>query len=441
MRFSRIAGILLLIIVAIAMLSLFMFRETFRVVTAFSAKNACSCHFIGERTLDDIQNDELSQFPLNLASIRIAKGSQTVESSLFGLFEQQAKYKGDLGCQLIHGKDNAQNSFVNRNKLQADNDWNKLPSINNTTPIVNEHKLEQAFNFAFSEEFKTRGLLVVKNGHLVKEEYAAGYDANSLHLGWSMTKSIGSCLIGILVREGKLSLNDKAPVEQWKGTPKENISIKNLLQMSSGLDWEEDYTRLSSANKLLWREEDVMEFASDQGMEAEIGSHWEYSSGTTNILSGIIRNCFDSDQEYWSFPYRKLFNKIGMNTAILETDEAGNFVLSSFCYATAKDWAKFGQLYLNEGKWEDEQIIDSDWVEFSHEQITSTPYGQYGAQFWINTNDFFFDDLPHDLYFASGFNGQRVIIIPSEQMVIVRLGMNKQIDWSGIIKQIIQAIN
>jgi CubicO group peptidase (beta-lactamase class C family) len=179
-------------------------------------------------------------------------------------------------------------------------------------------------------------------------------------------------------------------------------------------------------------------------------SVWSYSSGTSNILSNIIRAKFRGNQiDYFNFPRRALFDKIGMQSAVIEPDPSGTFVGSSFSYATARDWARFGLFYLNDGVWEGERILPEGWVKYTSTPTPKAPQGQYGAHFWLNAGEDEkgknrrWPDLPKDFYYASGFEGQSVVIIPSYNMVIVRLGnTQKREAWDVgvLIKDVLESV-
>jgi CubicO group peptidase (beta-lactamase class C family) len=177
----------------------------------------------------------------------------------------------------------------------------------------------------------------------------------------------------------------------------------------------------------------------DNKLAFPVGEHWYYSSGTSNLISGYIRNQFNSIDEYLDFPYSALFNKIGMKSALIEIDESGNFIGSSYMYATAIDWAKFGLLYLNDGYIGDKQILPDGWVDFTTSE-TNTSEGIYGAHFWLNKRNMAYPDVPDDLFSANGYQGQRIFIIPSKDLIVVRLGLNSDVDFNGLLKNIIDAL-
>lgn len=447
MRKKVLAGLLLLLLMALIYFSKILY-PLLPVGTGYAAKKMCSCHFIAERPTASIQADDLRNSPLNLTHTLIDEVQQTATTTLFGMAASTAVYKENLGCILLQGSDDYQVELrlpppppINAALL-----WPQGNARSETPmPGVDYTALDQAISSVFDpslnmDRIKTRAVVVVYKDTLIAEKYANGFDADTEILGWSMTKSITSALVGILVKEGKLKLTDDHLLEHWTDERAE-ISLKDLLQMQSGLAFEENYATLSDATEMLYRSEDIVASASQLPLEHPIGSHWAYSSGTSNILSGIIRQQFAEHADYLAFPHKALFRKIGMSSAVMETDESGNYIGSSYCYATPRDWAKFGLLYLNEGHWYGEQIINTAWVDFSR-QPAAHSNGYYGGHFWLNHNHSVFPDVPSDLYSCNGFEGQYVYIIPSKDLVVVRMGLNQGEEYNAnaFLREVIAAV-
>ena len=211
--------------------------------------------------------------------------------------------------------------------------------------------------------------------------------------------------------------------------------------MNSGLEWVEKYDQICDATKMLFQAEDVTKCQIDKPFSGKPNQSWNYSSGTTNLLSGIIRNQFKTHQEYIDFWYSSLIDKIGMNSMIVEQDMSGNFIGSSYGWATTRDWSKFGLLYLHKGNWNGEQIFDESWAKY-----VSTPTngasGDYGAHFWLNAGGRY-PSAPKSVYSCNGFQGQMIFIVPSHDLVIVRLGLKEQkdgFDFDGLLKGILGSI-
>jgi len=253
-----------------------------------------------------------------------------------------------------------------------------------------------------------------------------------------MTKSLTATYFGILQKQGKIDVMKPVPIAEWKNDNRKNITINDLLHMNSGLEWEENYNKISDVTKMLFLDENMSQSQIAKPAAFLPNTHWNYSSGTTNLLSGILRKQFKTHQEYLDFWYRSLLDKIGMSSAIIETDMAGNFVGSSYGWATTRDWAKFGLLYLRKGNWNGEQLFDKSWAKYVATP-TNTSNGQYGAQFWLNASGHF-PDVPRDMFYCSGYQGQMAAIFPSQDLVIVRMGLSEEFDFNGFLNGIISSI-
>ena len=320
-------------------------------------------------------------------------------------------------------------------------------------------RLSSAIDKAFAEKdpahpVRTRAIVVVYKGRIIAERYAPGISADTPLPGWSMAKSVTNALVGILVKEGRLSLDRPVQVPEWSGAndPRKKITLDQLLRMSSGLEFDERAGPfVSDVNRMLLRSRDASAYALAKQLRYDPGSRWQYSSGTTNIISRIIRNSFGGrTADYHAFPRKALFDKIGMTGAVMEVDASGTFVASSFMYATARDWASFGLLYLQDGVWDGERILPPGWVDYTRRPSSTAPSGKYGAHFWTNGTPEMddrlrpFRNLPADTYFASGYEGQNIVIVPSRDLVVVRLGMTRQrITWgmAAFIAEILAAFS
>jgi CubicO group peptidase (beta-lactamase class C family) len=284
---------------------------------------------------------------------------------------------------------------------------------------------------------RTRAALVVHGGRLLAESYAPGYGPASRLCGWSMTKGVMSALVGILAGEGRLSLKDRALLPEWRrpGDPRADIALEDLLRMRSGLAFSDVYSDpLSDVTRMLFVSQSAAGLAAARPLCAAPGDRWAYSSGTTNIISRVARGAFPSHADYLAFPRRALFGPLGMSSALLEPDAAGDFVASSFMYATARDWARFGLLYARDGVWAGRRVLPEGWVGFSRTPTPQSPDGRYGAHWWLRLSRDFGGEteaakrLPADAFHAQGHEGQVVSVIPSLDLVAVRLGMSIRAD-------------
>ena len=443
LRLSKVVKPLAILLLLVLIISIVFLYKTFGpqipVATGFVAKKACSYHYISERALDQIEEVEFNASPLNLVSFTNDPKAQSVTASLFGLGNATAQYKKNLGCVLLHGKDDAN---ISLNTIAKNSSSSVLPR--KTSSSIRSDAIAEAVDLAMDAKGKsgtmTTSFLVIQNDSIVSENYGKGYDSETEILGWSMTKSICNLLIGILVKEGKLSLQKTNLYDKWTTDKRKNITLANLLHMDSGLSWTEEYEDICDVTQGLFLEEDFVSFVVDKPLESEIGSAWEYSSGTTNLVSGIIRKQFYSVQEYLAFPQTALFSKLEIGDAQIETDESGNLILSSYGYAKARDWAKLGILYKNQGNWQGTQIVDTSYVQFS---ITPTVNSEYGSHIWLNRNQKKYPSAPADMYYFSGYDGQYVFMFPSHDMIIVRTGISKgpEFNMDKIIGTVLSGIS
>lgn len=437
------------ILVTIALVyGYFTFYPQLPIANGYAAKKMCSCTFIAGRSQESIQKDDLGFGPLSLTKTVINKDSASVTTSLFGLAPRTAVYRHELGCILLDGADDYGLELdLKRPELPDTLNWplGSATSYDQLPEYVDQDRLKAAIAGAFDPGYKldtqkTRAVLVVYKGQLIGEQYSKGYDQDTELLGWSMAKSLTSTLIGILVKNGQLTLGDDRLFPEWTDKRQE-ITLQDLLQMQSGLKFSEEYGSISDATQMLFTVEDITTIPKARPLIHDPGTHWAYSSGTTNLLSGLLRNKINDHAAYLRLPYDSLFNRIGMNSAVLETDEAGTYIGSSYCYATPRDWARFGLLYLNYGNWFGDQLIDSSWVDFVRTPASDSK-GIYGGQFWLNVGHAQFIDAPEDLYSCNGFQGQHVFIIPSRDLVIVRMGLAEwpQFDANKLIREILGSI-
>ncbi len=395
------------------------------ILSGYSAKNMSSSIFVAGRDAAFTDATDNNFSPVNIADDKVNYDAKFVETSVYGLMKRKAIYREGLGSVLIPDDFDITTPFLkpNRNK-SLNNDafpYGNGDQKDTLFTNVNYKDLNLIVEKAFDSIKKTRAVLVIYKDQIIAEKYDEGFDKNSKILGWSMTKSITSTLYGILQKQGRINVNDRAPINTWEGDARSDITINNLLQMNSGLAWSEDYDQISDATKMLFLAENMGKVQEDKELAGKPNELWNYSSGTTNLLSNILRSYFDSHQDYLDFWYSALIDKIGMHSMLIETDLSGNYVGSSYGWATPRDWAKFGLLYLHKGNWNGDQIFDESWVDYATSP-TNTSNGRYGAQIWLNAGGYY-PDAPKEMYSFNGYQGQRVFIMPSKDLVIVRMGL------------------
>ena len=405
--------------------------------TGYIAKTMCSETFVaGRRNPEQIWSDIQDVDSLfSWAGYEVDGSARRASgTAIFGLWETTAVYREGLGCTIARG--------VDPDRLET------LTAGTSTTPTAlpvapkTNPNLEAALDWAFSEPSPdshrmTRAIIVLHRGRIVAERYAPGFDQNTPLIGWSMTKSITNNLIGLLIGDGLLHLDQPAPVPEWQeqDDPRAGITLAQLLQMSSGLDFEEVYAPGSDATNMLFASYSAAESAAAAPLAHEPGTHWYYSSGTSNILARVVRDTLGGSLEKTlTFTRARLLEPLGITSMVIEPDASGALVGSSFSYATARDWARLGQFWLQDGIWNGERLLPEGWLEWSTTPAPAAQKGQYGAQFWLNAGrngqHRNFPGLPSNMFFAHGFNSQIVAVFPDEELVVVRLGFTTDDSWS-----------
>jgi len=439
--------VLLLIVVAIIFGGKYIIDRSM-IFTGYAAKNLASGIFVATRSQESLEAEDLKFSLVGLASNEVDYENKIVYSNFVGFGKQTAIYREGLGVCLVSETDN-----IDELKKQSIN----LPTMpdslankyfpkgdklrNNLSDYFDVEKLNNAIKNAFKQG-NTRAIIVAYDTIAMTEVYADGFAKDSKILGWSMSKSIASTMIGILSKQGKIDINKPAPIKEWENDDRKNITTRSILNMTSGLQWDENYGDISEVTRMLYEKTNCSKLAINQPKAFTPDSVWAYSSGSSNILTEIVKRNFTDINDYWDFPYKQLFHKISMYNTIMETDASGNFVGSSYTYATTRDWTRFGLLYLKNGIWYGDTILTPEWVKFTHKEAPNSD-GKYGAQFWLNKSGHELPDAPDDIYFADGYQGQRVYIIPSKNLVITRMGLTKKkgsFDYNKMVVEIIDAL-
>ncbi|MBD3267773.1 serine hydrolase [bacterium] len=440
-------GFSLLVLALFLLLSYFIGRAVF-IVNGYKAMMICSGVFLTKQNPDKVEESNAIQY--NFVHSEVDPQNQAVTTDTFGFLPRKAVYYQGLGSILVDDADESQyaqwaNCIPSPKPEQPDTlPWPTGDVLRHGNHEFDRERVENVVNQAFKEEDEkrpkhTRAVLVVHNGDLILERYAPQFDKDTQFNGWSLTKSVINALYGVLAKEGKIDPLDPAPVPEWKekGDPRQSITLNHLLRMTSGLDFDKDMSHpFCDSAVMCFGYADSAEYAIQKPWKHQPGTVWEYNNGNTCILSHLIRLLFENDEcAYISFPRAELFNPLGMRNAVLEMDRSGTFYGSAFMYATARDWARLGLLYLWDGIWEGNRILPEGWVRYSTSPTLVAENGKYGAHFWTNEglgrkkNKRFYPRITQDAYFMMGFAGQSVTIIPSKQLVIVRLGHTFKPEW------------
>lgn len=304
--------------------------------------------------------------------------------------------------------------------------------------------LDKAFDGSIPEIGQTNALLVVKGGKIIYEKYGTGFDKDTKLLSWSVAKSITSGIFGALMQAGKINYDMPIADPHWRSDDERyKITYGQALRMTDGLDWHEtkasSYISNDAAIMLFGKgREDIVKYTTSKRQSHKAGEVWNYSSGTSNLISaGMARilgpRTIDDPtgkEKYRNFIYDNFFHPIGMNDTSTEFDAAGNFYGSSFIYATAQDYARFGLLFLRNGVWENKRILPEGFVDYVRTPTQARGAENYGAHWWVSTNNKkgLLKNGPYDAFDAQGRDGQLIVIIPSKDLIIVRMGSNMKDD-------------
>jgi CubicO group peptidase (beta-lactamase class C family) len=406
-----------------------------RIGAGYAAKHACSCHFLQGRALEDIREQDLN-FSV-LPYVRLSEKNNLVTASFFGLVDRHAHRIPGRGCVLINDEELPLPLNVAK-ELGADAGAKQDQDLDGTPPSSLEEALE--YGMQPVPGGGARGLVVLHNGELVAERYAPGFNRNTPLLGWSMTKTLTGLLVGRVQRSEATSPRPPSKLTNlfptiWTDRRAE-ISLADLLHMNSGLGWNEGYGSLTDATVMLHERPDFADFALRSRLVAEPGTEWNYSSGTTNMLTEYLSRQVGGNEAL----YALIDSTLGRvaPSLLIEPDQSGRPVGSSYGWATARDWARLGQLMLQQGQWEGEQLIPAEWITYMVQPAAGSD-GTYGAQTWLPGPDM--PSLPADAFMMRGFQDQRVFIIPGKQLVVARLGHgeDKVTDFDGLIRRILAA--
>lgn len=416
------------------------------IITGYAAKNLCSAVFVSGRNAEDVEKLDLNFSFIKFTKNKVDQADKSVTSRfLWG--KSKAIYREGFGATLIRDVTEEELEKVkfpdtDPGYLQDTIKWPLGDIIPDSATGINKSKLaviadsiinHDAYNghiFAF---------LVTHKGIPVAEAYKPGFSRKTKLLSWSMAKSFTNALVGILVKQGKFELNGPLNFGMWENDARSTITLNNLLQMESGLKWNEDYGNRSDVTVMLHCEADMGRYAYEKPSEYPAGTHWYYSSGTTNIVTDLIKEKFAVKDEYYAFPEKELFNRIGMPDAVFETDASGNIVGSSYLYATARDFARFAVLLMNDGVFNDQRILPEGWVKYSTTEAPGSN-GLYGAFFWLNKSKKI-PTAPDDMFSCNGHNGQFIFMIPSKELAVVVLGYSPEgINLNRLLKDILATI-
>ena len=445
MRKLLLITLLLAATASVAAIVVFRPGTAARVATGVVSHTLCSETFVAGLDPARTFAETLQSMPgirrlIPVLHYQVDRTRKEVTATLAGRFESRAVYREAIGCGLVYP---AGGSALAATAAAISGEDRPSGALDIAGPAVVEPRdarLRAALDHAFAEPEGgpprgTKAVIVLHDNRIVAERYAPGYGIDTPLLGWSMTKSVMNALIGILVRQGRLSVAAPAPVAAWRepSDPRHVITVEQLMRMTSGLALDETNSGFDPSSRMLYTAPDMAGFAEAATLKAVPGTRYHYSSPSTILLSRIVRDAVGGRAEdVLRFAERELFGPLGMRHVTLELDATGTPIGSTYMYATARDWTRFGMLYANDGIVGGRRILPEGWVGYS---ATPTPGSQdgYGAGFFTNRGASDFGQqrvrggMPADSFFASGTQGQRIVIAPAERLVVVRLGRSQ--DW------------
>lgn len=433
-----------------------------------AAKGVCSAAFVAGRPWQNLLADDvLPASPvLKAISLQVDEAQHSVTARFAGAFARRAVLLPDRGCVLEQAPDAGARAYVPA--VDAARPWPRGEAALAPAqwgPGVDAARLQQVADAAFVGAgdplaANARGLAVVQRGRMLVLRDAPGWAPGTGLHGWSMTKTVTGMLAYKRAAQTGLPLDTavvdaflpgRAPawVADWRQDARKGITVLDLLHMRDGLATTEDYQPWGSVPHMLWGEPDAAAWAAHHTAEAAPGARWRYLSATANVLAAVVRGRFASDAEYWAYPRKALFEPIGARSAVMETDASGNWVGSSYLWASVGDWARLGQLMLQDGQWDGTPVLPPGWLRRASTPATAQGEGQgYGAMSWLmgQPTDGMCKGLPGvppDTVAMSGHWGQMVAVVPSRQAVVVRLGWTfkrSQFDGCRLLADVLSAL-
>lgn len=440
MKTKKIIGIAGAVLVAAVLGGCIYLNTLMPIITGYAAKNLASAVFISGRNQADVEALDLHFSFIKLTKNKVDYDKRTV-TSRFLWYRSTAAYREGYGVTLLRGKDR-EAFLAGQYPLPADSAYVDYLEPGDPELAARLEPLSKAVVDEHAYKGHAFAFVVLHRGKVVAERYGEGIGANTQLLSWSMGKSFTNALAGIMSGDGLVDIHAPMDIPQWQDDARKAITLHDLLQMQSGLEWNENYGNRSDVNLMLHRETDMGLFALSKPLVYEPGTHWYYSSGSTNIVMRYLRGRFPSDEAFLAYLRDRLFAPLAIAHPYFEPDMSGTPVGSSYLYVTARDYARFGQLYLDGGCIGGQRILPEGWVDYTVTPASDSD-GRYGAFFWLNRSHVC-PDVPEDMFSCNGHDGQQIYIIPSRELVVVILGYSPKpdrvMDFNGILRDVIRAL-
>jgi CubicO group peptidase (beta-lactamase class C family) len=393
--------------------------------SAYAAKMVCSNVFKAKRDADAVIGTDV-EFALprivKRMKISVDTATQRVEVAYLGLFAKRyAQYEEGRGCTLVSRDD-----ILDRSAPLPPATSDALWPAGERVQLSDDKRLLAALNDPALQGPGMRAIVVVHEGRIVGETYGEGFNSSTPLLGWSMTKTVNAALAGMAIKDGKLSLDQKNLFSQWAGDARAEISVADLMAMTSGLEWNEDKGNSPDPGALENLARDAAAFARDRPLVAPPGTKFNYSGGSSVLLARLWQNAIGPEAR--AYPQERLFKPLGMISAVLESDPSGTFLGEGFLYANAHDWASFGEFLRLGGEWNGEQLLPVGFADYMRSPVPASDeghspvYGRGGV--WLARGEGL--SLPADTFMLQGHLRQVIAIIPSRKLVILRMGLTRE---------------
>ncbi|MVA27664.1 serine hydrolase (plasmid) [Agrobacterium vitis] len=396
------------------------------VATGYAAKMVCSNVFIAKRDPDAAIATDVKLALKNTTKrikIKVNTENQRVDAAYLGLFgKRRAQYTEGRGCTLDSTDEVTYREVVT---LLPPTTSDALWPVGDKVQLSDNKQLQAVLNDAALQGPGMRAIVVVRDGQIVGETYGAGFGPSTPLLGWSMTKTVNAALVGMAIKDRKLSLDQRSLFPQWANDARKNISVADLMSMTSGLEWSEEGT-FPDTYILEYLAKDAAAFARDRPLVTPPGTKFNYSGGSSVLLARLWQNAVGADSQ--TFPKERLFKPLGMKSAVLESDVSGTFLGEGYLYASARDWARFGEFLRLNGEWNGEQLLPNGFVNYMRSPVPVSDEGHgpaYGrGQLWLGPGQGF--TLPTDTFMMQGHQRQVIAIIPSRKLVVLRMGLTRE---------------
>ncbi len=420
------------------------------IATGYPAKYLCSSVYVNKMHPDTVWQRYIQpENPIfKLVDYTINHESKTVEVRLYGwILPSRARFTEGCGCTLTDNADASPRAEPSRENVipnrESDSlEWPLGTSIARLSghEKIKREKLQERLEEEFIEwpnapRKNTWGVAVVYKDQLWAERYMDGIDKYTPLLSWSASKSLTGTLAGRWFTLTGEHWDQRANLPRAAREAHSGITWKDLLQMQGGLEFSEVYQPFSDATRMLYESSNMALFASEKNQAYPAGTHWSYSSGTSNIISWLIKEKTGGTQgSFEQFARKEFLDVLGIPEAVFEYDASGTFVGSSYFHASPQSWLKIALLYKNKGDWFGRQLLSDEWIDFALRPASDSK-GRYGAQIWLNrktgkSDNQLFPKLPEDTFMFQGYQGQYIVVIPSWDLMVVRMGVMRDKSWS-----------